>query len=200
MSVINNKSPTSGKTADSRRCGASCGCRWLPPIKGVFSPNPAFFYERTQLAPRPIRAHTCSTITWRLCGWLGASGTQDLRALRLWQSSRQWRTQPWSCMDAAPGCRLQRHSSVSTLTAWPGRVAQAPRAGRARAPWSCTPCWRPSSRTARLEDQLGLDDEANSQIADGEVTRAAELPVSLLARHGLYLIGLAFAVVSSNKL
>jgi hypothetical protein len=42
-----------------------------------------------------------------------------------------------------------------------------------------------------LEDQLGLDDEANSQIADGEVTRAAELPVSLLARHGLYLIGLA---------
>jgi hypothetical protein len=58
------------------------------------------------------------------------------------------------------------------LTAWPGRVAQAPtaRAGRARAPWSCTPCWRPSSRTARLRDQLGLDDEASSQIADGGAT------------------------------
>jgi hypothetical protein len=31
-------------------------------------------------------------------------------------------------MDAAPGCRLQRRSSGSAniLTAWPGRVAQAP--------------------------------------------------------------------------
>jgi hypothetical protein len=57
-------------------------------------------------------------------------------------------------------------SSANTLTAWPGRVVQAPRAGRARAPWSCSPCWRPSSRTARFEDQLGLDDETNSQIAD----------------------------------
>ena len=28
----------------------------------------------------------------------------------------------------------------------------------------------PVSRTARLEDQLGLDDEANSQIADGYAT------------------------------
>jgi len=51
-----------------------------------------------------------------------------------------WCAQPWSCMDAAPGCRLQRRSSANILTAWPGRVAQGPRAGRARAPWSCTPC------------------------------------------------------------
>ena len=80
------------------------------------------------------------------------------------------RTAVWSCMDAAPGCRLQRRSSADILTAWPGRVAQAPRAGRARAPWSCSPCWRPSSRTARLRDQLGLDDEASSQIADGGAT------------------------------
>ena len=36
---------------------------------------------------------------------------------------------------------------------------------RARAPWSCSPCWRPSSRTARFRDQLQLDDEANSEIA-----------------------------------
>jgi hypothetical protein len=152
----------------------------------------------------PIRAHKCSAITRRLCGWLGASGTQDLRALRLWQSCRQWRAQPWSCMDAAPGCRLQRRSSANILTAWPGRVAQAPRAGRARAPWSCSPCWRPSSRTARFGDQLRLDDEANSQIADGYATGSSarhgvavgDLPVSsvsavqlvpekLLARHGL---------------
>ena len=127
------------------------------------------FFLRTCPA-RPIRAHTCSAITRRLCGWLGASGTQGLRALRLWQSCRQWRAQPWSCMDAAPGCRLQRRPSANILTAWPGRVAQAPRAGRARAPWSCSPCWRPSSRTARLRDQLGLDDDANSQIADGGAT------------------------------
>ena len=32
------------------------------------------------------------------------------------------------CMDAAPGCRFQRRSSINVLTAWPGRVAQAPRA------------------------------------------------------------------------
>ena len=85
----------------------------------------------------------------------------------------QWRAQPWSCMDAAPGCRLQRRSSANILTAGgqgAGRVAQAPKAGRARAPWSCSPCWRPSSRTARLRDQLGLDDDANSQIADGGAT------------------------------
>ena len=130
---------------------------------GVFSEY--MFFLRTCPA-RPIRAHTCPGITRRLCGWLGASGTQGLRALRLWQSCRQWRAQPWSCMDAAPGCRLQRRSSANILTAWPGRVAQAPRAGRARAPWSCSPCWRPSSRTARLGDQLQLDDEVNSEIAD----------------------------------
>ena len=57
-------------------------------LKGVFSPNPSFL--RTCPA-RPIRAHTCSGITRRLYGWLGASGTQDSRAPRLWQSSRQWR-------------------------------------------------------------------------------------------------------------
>ena len=111
---------------------------------------------------------------------------QDLRALRLWQSCRQWRAQPWSCMDAAPGCRLQRRSSANILTVWPGRVAQAPRAGRARAPWSCSPCWRLSSRTARFRDQLQLDDEVNSQIADGsdlgtcrpQVTSVGDLPTS----------------------
>jgi hypothetical protein len=27
-------------------------------------------------------------------------------------------------------------------------------------------CWRPSSRTARFRDQLQLDDEVNSEIAD----------------------------------
>ena len=139
----------------------------LGPLKGVFYPNLAFFSG--PCPAEPTRAHTCPGITWRLCGGLGASVAQDSRALRLWQSCRQWRAVPWSCIDAAPGCRLQRRSSANILTAWPGRVAQAPRAGRARAPWSCSPCWRPSSRTARLRDQLGLDDErelGNRRYAD----------------------------------
>ena len=40
---------------------------------------------------------------------------QDLRALRLWQSSRQWRAVPWSCIDAEPGCRALRRSSVMLI-------------------------------------------------------------------------------------
>ena len=85
----------------------------LPSVRGVFfsTPGPSFFL-RTCPA-RPIRAHTCSAITRRLCGWLGASVAQGWRALRLWQSSRQWHAVPWSCMDAAPERRLQRRSSVN---------------------------------------------------------------------------------------
>jgi hypothetical protein len=48
----------------------------------------------------------------------------------------------------------------------------------------------PSSRTARLRDQLGLDDEENSQIADGgdtgssgaRVTSVGDLPTSIRVR------------------
>jgi len=142
---------------------------WPARAKGCVLSEPSFFSG--PCPAEPTRAHTCPGITWRLGGGLlGASVAQGSRALRLWQSCRQWRAQPWSCMDAAPGCRLQRRSSANILTAWPGRVAQAPRAVRARAPWSCSPCWRPSSRTARLRDQLRLDDEASLQIADGGAT------------------------------
>ena len=77
----------------------------------VFS-EPAFFLETCQA--RPMRAHTCPGITWRLCGGLGASVARDLRALRLWQSSRQWHAALWSCIDAAPGCRALRRSSNTT--------------------------------------------------------------------------------------
>eukprot|EP00964_Phaeocystis_antarctica_P075372 scaffold46496_cov41-Phaeocystis_antarctica.AAC.1 len=72
-----------------------------------------------------------------LCGGLGASVAQDLRALRLWQSSRQWRAVPWSCIDAAPGCRALRRSSVNIRidgVARASTLALATRAGRARAP------------------------------------------------------------------
>ena len=52
------------------------------PVCGVRFLRPRFSYLLRTCPARPIRAHTCSAITRRLCGWLGASGTQDLRALR----------------------------------------------------------------------------------------------------------------------
>jgi hypothetical protein len=97
-----------------------------PKNGGVLS-EPSFF-SRTL----PSRSHTSShmsghhlAITWRLCSGPGASEAQGSRALRLWQSSRQWRAVPWSCMDAAPGCRLQRRSSANILRG----VARASSAG-----------------------------------------------------------------------
>ena len=122
------------------RSGCVCPNRVFVRNKGGVFSEPAFFLETFQA--RPTRAHTCPGITWRLCGGLGASVARDLRALRLWQSSRQWCAVPWSCIDAAPGCRALRRSSNNILTAWPGRVAQALRAGRSRTPWSSSPCWR----------------------------------------------------------
>ena len=129
-----------------------------------------------------------------VCGWLGASGTQDLRAPRLWQRSRQWRAH---CRGAArllrfaTGCRLQRRSSPSTIDGVArASIAQAPKAGRAGAPWSRSPCWRLSRDAHGWRDQLGLDGESNStlsglmqpfstliffggsKVADGSVTRA----------------------------
>ena len=110
-------------------------------------------FIRAQLFFRtlPSRAHTSSHMSGhhlatgrRAPGRKRGARFESSEALAHWQSCRQWRAQPWSCMDAAPGCRLQRRSSANILTAWPGRVAQAPRAGRVRAPGSCSPCWRPS--------------------------------------------------------
>ena len=64
----------------------------------VFSEHAVFL--RTCHA-RPIRAHTCPGITRRLCGGLGASVAQGLRALRLWQSSRQSVGSGAQCRGAA---------------------------------------------------------------------------------------------------
>ena len=70
--------------------------------------------SRTSCPARPIRAHACSGISRGLsvCGWLGASVTQGLRALGLWQHSRgaAWMLrQDVACM--------QRRSSANMLTA-----------------------------------------------------------------------------------
>jgi len=73
-------------------------------------------------------------ITRRLCGWLGASGTQGLSALRgsgrpagsgahsrgaAWMLSML--RQGVACSGVAAALLSQRN----ILTAWPGRVAQA---------------------------------------------------------------------------
>ena len=73
-------------------------------------------------------------------------------------------------MDAAPGCRLHRRSSINILTAWPGRLAQAPRVERVLPGPAHHIGAREVSENRTVGgpaiDQLGLDDEVNSQIAD----------------------------------
>ena len=112
----------------------------------------------------PSSPHTSSHMfghhpaTGQLAGRNVPSGPQGLRALRLWQSSRQWRAQPWRLHGCCARVSLaavllsQRIDGVARA----GSARQAPRAGRARAPWSCSPCWGPSSRTARFRNQLQL--------------------------------------------
>ena len=94
--------------------------------EGRFS-KPAFFL-RTCLRGSPhTSSHMFEHHPSTVCGWLGASGTQDLRAPRLWQRSRQWRALPWSCTRAALRYRVSLAEAHlrELLTAWPGRVAQA---------------------------------------------------------------------------
>ena len=101
---------------------------------------------------------------------LGASVAHDLRALRLWQSSRQW------CAPAVElhGCCARTSLAEALLRQHIDGVARASSVSnksgsRARSLVLLT-MLAPVSRTARLEDQLGLDDETNSIIADGGAT------------------------------
>ena len=55
------------------------------PLQGCFSEPASFTNVRCQA--RPVRAHTCPGIIWRLCGGLGASVAQYLRALRLYSGA-----------------------------------------------------------------------------------------------------------------
>ena len=136
----------------------------------VLSPNPRFFYERATGSP-PIRAltrHTCPGITSHLATVRRAGGATPKRGARF-ESSEALAEQPAVARSAvelhrccATGCRALRRSSVNILTAWPGRVAQAPRAGRARAPWSCSPCWCPSREPHAVGGPLAT---ARSELA-----------------------------------
>ena len=102
--------------------------------------------------------------TWRLPGWLRASCGWHLRAVR--QCHRHHLTghsgvaRLHNCATTASGCRLHGRSSVNISIARPGTAAQAPRAGRARSPWSCTPCRCLSRDAHEFRDQVQLDGEA----------------------------------------
>jgi len=164
--------------------------RWQRSKGGGFS-EPAF-YLRTCPA-HPIRARTCSAITRRLGGWLGASGTQDSRALRLWQSCRQWRAQPWSCMDAAPGCRFTLAAAL--LSQHIDGVARAGSAGtrsgsRARFLVLLTLLAPVVENRTVGGSARARPDEANSQIADRGATPAQpgrDLPTSSVSAVQLIL-------------
>jgi hypothetical protein len=98
-------------------------------------------------SPRTLGLIPGGTTVWLQCGWLGASGTQYLSALGRWQSSWQWRAQPWS--RAAHGCSALRQKRTSLAAALLSQNLAAvtedvTRAGRARAPWKPwhSPCWR----------------------------------------------------------
>jgi hypothetical protein len=71
-------------------------------------------------------------------------------------------------MDAAPGRRLQRRSSANILTAWPGRVAQAPAksGSRARSLVLLTMLAPVVENRTGQGSTTALDDEANLEIAD----------------------------------
>ena len=89
-------------------------------------------------------------------------------------------------MDAAPGCRALRRSSVNILTAWPGRVRRHQERVERALHLVLLTMLPPILRTARLRDQLQLDDEVNSEIADryytgssgGHVVAVGDLPTS----------------------
>ena len=95
---------------------------------------------------------------------------QDLRAVRLWQSSRQWRAE----CRGADRCCVRVSRAAALVRQHIDGVARASSAGTksgsgARSLVLLT-MLASVSRTARLEDQLQLDDETNSEIADGYAT------------------------------
>jgi len=90
-----------------------------------------------------------------------------LRALRLWQSSRQWHAVPW-CVELH-GCCARTSLAEALVNQHIDGVARASASTKSRSiarSLVLLTMLAPFSRTARLRDQLGLDDEANSEIAD----------------------------------
>ena len=137
---------------------------------GALPSSPHTGYELTHVRPSP---GDCAA------GWESSEALEVGRAAGSGAHSRG----AWSCMDAAPGCRLHaeallrsQHVDCVTRAGSPGTESRP----HARSLVLHTPCWHPCRREPHVRGsaRLGLDDEANSQIADGEVTRAAQVPVS----------------------
>ena len=100
--------------------------------------------------PSDITRGVQSTVRARPAGRL--SFAHELRALWLWQSSRgsaHSRSAAWMLRRQGIACRGAPPSTYRRRGQGPQGMPQgrAPRAGRSRAPWSCTPC-RPPSREA----------------------------------------------------
>jgi len=161
--------------------------------------NPCFL--RTQLFFRtlPSCSHTCSHMSGHHPGTVRMAWRK--RRARFESSERgsgraagSGAHPLWSCMDAAPGCRLQRRSSVNISMAWPGRVASATRAGRARDPWSCSPCWRPS------RDAHGSRTSYSSTTKRTRKSRTATQRAAHSARHRVAVGDLPTSSVSAPQL
>ena len=126
----------------------------------------------------PLHSHTSSHTFGHhpatVNGWLGASGTQDLRALRLWQSSRQWRAVPWSCIDAAPGCRFLAAALVRQHTDGVARASSAgTKSGSSARSLVLLTMLAPVSRCAQLGDQLYSSTTKRTRKSPTEVRWAA---------------------------
>ena len=101
---------------------------------------------------------------------------RDLRALRLWQSSRQRGAQYGFTVELHRCCARVSRAAALVQQHIDG-VARASSAGTKSGSIAHSlvllTILAPVSRSAELGDQLGLDDEVNSIIADGGATRKA---------------------------
>jgi hypothetical protein len=150
-------------------------------VKGAFSPNFIFFYERAQLAPYELtHVRPSPGDCARLAGHKWHARFESSEALaelpavaRTSSRGAAWMLRPRVSLA------LQRRSSANILTAWPvcgqRQVAQEPRAGRARAPWSCSPCWRPSRENRTVEGPARAgDDEISVRLYLSDITNQKE--------------------------
>jgi hypothetical protein len=164
-------------------------------IKGVFSPKVRTRYFFTNLPSSPhmsshMFGHHPATV--RLAGRKRHARFESSEALAELPAVARTAVELHGCCArvSLAAALLSQHIDGMARAGSAGTK----RAGRARAPWSCSPCWRPSSRTARFGDQLGLDDEANSEIiADRYATGSS-------ARRGVAVGDLPTSSVSAVQL
>ena len=153
----------------------------------MFSPNPAFF--RTLPSCSHTFSHMCPGITQG--AGTGLCGTMAWRKRHArFESSEALEEQPAVARTRVElqGCCARTSLAEALLRQHIDGVARASSVSnesgsRARSLVLLT-MLAPVSRTARLRDQLGLDDEANSQIADGSDLRTARAEVTSVFHFG----------------